>query len=104
MRRPVRMGFFIFSLHHVPEAFYNWSQHCGIFNMRNAIIASLLLIAASSFAGQPTAAITPQPVPAELLEGGRLIIKNAGCTIAPPGSGWTWMQYDKSGQNFVCVH
>jgi hypothetical protein len=78
----------------------------------NSVLSRLLWLAAligyistNAFAGQAAEKpVQPVPVSKEFLDGTKLLLKGAGCTIAPPSSGWNWMTYDKSGQNFICVN
>lgn len=62
-------------------------------------LASLLLWSVAC-AGQPTpAASRPVPVPKDLLEGTRLIVKEAKCTVELP-TGWQWMMLEKEKMLF----
>src|SRR5258706_13423155 len=73
--------------------------------MRYFLLAAMTLSSAV-FAGQPVPEKPVQPVPVskDMLDGTNLLLKSAGCSIALPNSGWSWMTYDKSGQNFICVN
>ena len=73
--------------------------------LRIHVLAIALLVSASLsvFAAQEKP-VTPVPVPKEMLEGTRLILKNTGWSVDLPAPGWSWMTYENSGNNFLCVH
>jgi hypothetical protein len=48
--------------------------------------------------------VTPVPVAKEMLDGTRLVLKAAGASVDLPGPGWSWMTFDKAGQNYLCLN
>lgn len=61
----------------------------------------------SAHAAQPAAPdkpVTPVPVPKDMLDGTRLVLKTAGCSVDLPGPGWSWMTYENAGRNYLCVN
>src|SRR5579864_9383555 len=48
--------------------------------------------------------ITLVPVKAEMLDGSRLVLKDAGCSIDRPSADWRWKTYEGTAQNFLCEH
>ena len=42
------------------------------------------------------------PVKAEMLEGSRLLLRTAGCSVDLPGRDWKWMTYEGGNQNYIC--
>lgn len=48
--------------------------------------------------------VTPVAVSKEMLDGTRLVLKTAGCSLDLPGAGWSWMTYENAGKTFLCVN
>jgi len=48
--------------------------------------------------------ITLVPVKAEMLDGSRLVLKDAGCSVDRPNADWRWKTYEGTAQNFLCEH
>ena len=68
------------------------------------LIFSIVALAARSNLAAQERAVTPVPVSKEMLDGTRLVLSKAGCSLDLPGVGWTWMTYDNAGQTFMCVN
>ena len=67
--------------------------------------ACIFLYAATSAAAeQKPQSVQPVPVGKELLDGTRLIVNHAGCSLELPGPGWKWMTFEKSEKIFLCVN
>lgn len=60
-----------------------------------------MLVLSAAFAGQPVP-VRPVPVTKEYLDGTRLILKDAKCTLELP-PGWNWMMLEKE-KMFLCVN
>ncbi len=75
--------------------------------MKTLVPSLLLILALSAHAAQPGGAekaVTPVPVGKDMLDGTRLVLKTAGCSIDIPGPGWSWMTYDNAGRNYLCMN
>ena len=88
-------------------------QHPVDFVFHGLILSSMIfrhsfvlcaLLAFSLSAAQSDKPVVPIPVAKELLDGQRLISKDAHCSLSLPGAGWAWMTYDGAGKNFLCVN
>ena len=45
------------------------------------------------------------PLKPDMLDGTRLVLRAAGCSVDVPGPGWKWMTYEGStGQNYLCAN
>ncbi len=74
--------------------------------MKTLLLISLTLFSLTKYNAAHAAEkpVTPVPVPKDMLEGTRLVLKSAGASIDLPGPGWSWMTFDKAGQNYLCVN
>jgi hypothetical protein len=53
-------------------------------------------------AAQPAALV---PVNKDMLDGSRLVLRAAGCSLDRPGAGWQWMTYaGGSDKNYLCAN
>ncbi len=70
----------------------------GIFRFPLVFLA-LIAIAPASKAGQPAALA---PLKSDMLDGSRLVLREAGCSVDVPATGWKWMTYEGAGKNYIC--
>ena len=76
--------------------------------LKYLLLASVCLYLPAAFAAAAAESkpqsVQPVPVGKELLDGTRLILKQAGCSLELPGAGWRWMTIEKSEKIFLCVN
>jgi hypothetical protein len=65
------------------------------------LVLSLCVGSAPALAADQAAKLIP--LKPDMLEGSRLVLRAAGCSVDLPGPGWKWMTYEGStGQNYLC--